>query len=533
MLVVLDSNVFHGDVHASQALLGSILDAVAEDGKFELFVPEVVMQELDKHYAAETKKVVREVNQAIGEHRQELRRLGIEAPPRLVRDEAEVAGYRDTLEKRLEAAGAEILPVPADLTPALPWAVNRRKPFKQTGEGFPDAAIWLAILALAVERKPAEIVFVTANSSDFAESRENPDQLAAALAEDLTSRGCAADQVRLVPGIGAFAEEIGVNFEPALARARELASGNAFEAALIDRLGFSRISQEGLGLGVWLEEDPWVESVDVGAIAIDAASELPGGRLRIEGGADLQLLLGLDVFKGDFYSLEDDVQLFVTEIDPDKYYVEADLEVNVSVEFEIVANMDATQVELELGDLSLTDQEQARRAVHGWRREKLFHAVDDDVIDAKVGAYLAKEPIESEIDEAIVLHVVDEEDARLLELVESDGTALTCHVEVDLKADVSWISNSPTPFDAEYFPGLAIDEGTGAPTLQGYDRCLLTIDLTAIWDDEDQDWRDLEIDAIHLADPELKERSARPTASETFNLDRLTSEIEDHPDEEE
>jgi len=136
---------------------------VLADGEFELFVPEVVMQELDKHYATETKKAVKDVNQAIGEHRDELRRLGLESPPRIIRDEEKVAGYRAALEERLKGAGAEILPVPGDLTPAVAWAVARRKPFKESGEGFPDAATWLSILELAVDRKPEEIVFVTAS----------------------------------------------------------------------------------------------------------------------------------------------------------------------------------------------------------------------------------------------------------------------------------------------------------------------------------------------------------------------------------
>ena len=36
--------------------------------------------------------------------------------------------------KRLTDAGTEVLDIPEDLSPALDWAVNRRKPFKDSGE---------------------------------------------------------------------------------------------------------------------------------------------------------------------------------------------------------------------------------------------------------------------------------------------------------------------------------------------------------------------------------------------------------------
>jgi hypothetical protein len=505
VLVVLDSNAFHGDVHANRGLVRSILDAARADEEFELFVPEVVIQELDKHYAAETKKAVRDINQAIGEHRDELRRLGLEAPPRIVRDDDKVGGYRAALEERLKAAGGEILPVPSDLTPAVSWAVARRKPFKENGKGFPDATIWLSILELAVDRKPERIVFVC-KDGDFAVSKKRADELAPKLAEDLVSRGCAGDQVRLVPGIGFFADVIGVNIEPALIRAKELADAGAFEPLLIERLAFTRVEQSELGLSFGLDEDPWVESVNVESIEIEGASELPGKRLRIEATAELGLLLNLDIYRADFPFAEHDVPLFVTEVDFDQHYIDADLEVNVAIEIEILTDMDATEVELELGELSLTDREEAHRALHGWRLEKLYHAVSPEIEGAEINDFVPEEAIESGVDEAILQNVVDEESARLLKLVESNGTSLVCHLEVDVEAHVSWTSNTPTTFDALRFASLTVDGGSGAPLLQGFDKCLLTVDLTASWNLETQTWYDIEITAIRLPPAELKAR---------------------------
>jgi len=112
--------------------------------------------------------------------------------------------------------------------------------------------------------------------------------------------------------------------------------------------------------------------------------------------------------------------------------------------------------------------------------------------------------------------VGDEEAARLLELVETRDSSLICHLEVDVDAHVSWASHGPTTFDADRFASLRIDEGTGAPILQGFEKCPLTVDLTAGWDLETQAWSGIEIDAIQLTPRTLKHRSERMTASEEF-----------------
>jgi predicted nucleic acid-binding protein len=528
VLVVLDSNAFHGDVHANRGLVRSIL--AAAESQFEFFVPEMVLQELDKQYAEKTKKVVREVNQAIGGRRRELRRLDIEIPPPLVRDEDRVGGYRAALEARLKAEGTEVLPVPTDLAPAVTWAVMRRKPFKQSGEGFPDAAIWLSILELARDRKPEQIVFVS-EDGDFAVSRKRPGELAPDLAKDLVSRGCEADQVRLVPGIGHFADEIGVSGGPAMTRARGLVEAGAFDNPLVERLAQTRIDQVDLELLFWLDEDPWVDSVSVESIAIETAKELPDKHLRIEARAELTLLLDLDVLSADFSLAEDDVPLIAAEVDFEQPYVEAQLEVDVAVELEILVDPDATEIEIEIGELALTDEEQVSRALHGWRLQKLFFAVSSKIEGAQIDGFVPEEAIESDVDEAIVENVVDEESARLLELIEADATSLLCHLEVDIEAYLSWSSNSPTTFDADHFASLAVDEGAGAPILHGVDGGPLTVDLTAAWDTDTDTWQDLEVNTIQQPTSLLELRSKRMTASEEFELSRLTEAVEEQLEE--
>jgi len=63
VLVALDTNAFHSDVYGTQPRLSGIVDGPLNQAAFEVFVPEVVMLELDKQFAQRSKKVVREIQQ--------------------------------------------------------------------------------------------------------------------------------------------------------------------------------------------------------------------------------------------------------------------------------------------------------------------------------------------------------------------------------------------------------------------------------------------------------------------------------------
>jgi hypothetical protein len=525
VLVILDSNAFHGDVAADRGLLRSVLDASVAADDFELFVPEVVLGELDKHFAAETKKVVREVNVAIGDHRDELRRLGFEAPARIENDPLRVVGYRSRLEKRLEAARGKVLPTPTDLRPAVDWAVNRRKPFKVTGEGFPDAVIWLSVIELALERPDEEILLVSANSADFAESKKRKDELPAEFVTDLVERGCRPDQVRIVPGIGAFAAE--------LERAQELVASGAFEQALEERFVETSVEPDALALAFDLEERPSIESASVEEIEIEEAAELPGGkRLRIVTRVKLALSLELSIFRSEFILAEEEVQLTAGEVNFDNYYIEAGLETEVEVAVEILTDLDATEIHLDVGDLSPTDLELARRAVRGWGLRQLSEEASKQISGASVEGFTPEEAIESDVDETTVTEVDAEGEAELGELIEADGSGLVCQVNLEITADVEWASFSPTPFDADYFASLTLNEDSGAPILQGHDsQVLLAVDLTATWEPGGPGWRDIELNTIEIAKSEMERRGGRMTAAEAAEVERQIelSEAEDPP----
>jgi hypothetical protein len=87
-------------------------------------------------------------------------------------------------------------------------------------------------------------------------------------------------------------------------------------------------------------------------------------------------------------------------------------------------------------------------------------------------------------------------------------------------SSVDWTSFAPSPFDAEYFAGLALNESSGAPILQGYESSPtpLSADFTAVWDAE-HGWHNVEVNLLKLDDAEAKRRSERTSAEEEATME--------------
>ena len=523
VLVVLDTNVFYTDVRANGLLLRSMLDDALPKGAFELFVPEVVLRELDKQFAQRSKKVVREVNKALGAQEEELRRLGIQAPPPMVRDDADIEAYREALVKRLTDAGAEVLDIPEDLSPALDWAVNRRKPFKDSGDGFPDAVIWLSVLDLALARED-EIVLISNNSGDFAVKKDS-DELAEELRGDLVARGRPAEQVRLTLSLRSFAEEIGVG--PAKDAVAELAADGAFFEAIENAIMYSPVDPAVLDRPIELDNDPQVTGWDLEELTVESAVELPGGRLVADCTARASLELDLLIAKADYYGAPEDLTQWLTLSNGDftRHYVEAQTSVELDIQIEITTNKDGSGTQAEIGDMSLTPVEVLRRVLHTPEGiTELLETLRPEVVGQSVSEFVPTERLETPVEEATVSFVYPGGSARLEEVLESADECHVCQLDIAVEADVAWNISAPSPFDVELFKGLVQNEESDAPILQGEDsRVPLTVGLTGAWDPE-HGWHHLEISEVAMTSTESRRRSQRLSAAQEKLLDEQDPE---------
>lgn len=529
MIAVLDSNCFNDDARAGRPKLQSVLEAASKEA-IGLVVPEVVLDELDKQFARRSKRAYKQIQAAIRAQRGELGKLGLPRPAIPEADADEIAGYRASLESVLAASGAQIVPYPKDLRPAVPWAVLRRRPFDQGGNGFPDAVIWLTVLQVAKEHDGEEIALVTADN-DFAVSKSDP-ELADALRDDLEARGRPRDQVRRVPGVSAFVEELGQRLEASRGRAEELIEKRAFDAEIESRILYAEVEQGPLRLGVELDNDPTVTGWDLAGIRLDDAVTLPGDRIYLEATAQGYAMLNLVIYRADYYlAMEANyVPFTVSNSELNRHYLEAEAELTLELALAITANEDGTDAQVDLLGVELAPVELAARDLIEEPGDFLDR-LRPLLIGKGVEEYGPIEAIESDIEETTIEAVDSEESLRIGEVFsEPSEEDLSAEVKLSAKADVTWVVSAPSPFDADRFAGLAENEESGAPFLQDVESgAPVEIEVNVTWDRR-SGWHDLEVIQVALAADEAKARASRPTAAEELETERLLDIVEKEED---
>ncbi|MEI5011715.1 PIN domain-containing protein [Streptomyces sp. PmtA] len=199
-IVVVDTNAFYGDVELRHSAWRSTLLRCREEG-YELWVPEVVIQETVRHHARKLEAAVRQMRTGLSD----VRALGLDEGLLSGREELEAAvrrkadGYEERLRSTLRGAGARILPLPSTSHQSLleramaeskPFRLKSQDPENKGPDGYRDALIWLSIAECASTMTDRDLlVFVTNNHKDFCDGGKEDSSVSAQLLADLPHPG--------------------------------------------------------------------------------------------------------------------------------------------------------------------------------------------------------------------------------------------------------------------------------------------------------------------------------------------------------
>ncbi|MDA0167532.1 hypothetical protein OJ998_00420 [Solirubrobacter taibaiensis] len=221
MIVILDTNVFWNDAHATRQDLTALFDAVdsRQLAEVEIWTPIGVLEELVRQFGERLERI----SKVLGEVTNDLSafRLGrLEVPDH---DPAAQSNYREALAARLTAEHRSIADHPSRSGKVVEWAAAHRhpikpkhppKPPKSTRDlsafdkrstlpvfGVVDAAIWLTVIDAAHHHR--SVALVTSNKSDFSDPADAT-KVHPLLHQDLAAAGINADQVEIWPTVRAF-----------------------------------------------------------------------------------------------------------------------------------------------------------------------------------------------------------------------------------------------------------------------------------------------------------------------------------------
>ena len=168
MDVIIDTNIIRQDFQLGSRKFLLLFDYLKKAGS-GLIIPKIVYDELADVYQRDLADKLAKYERSktdldkvlVGKS---LIKLNIEV-------EKEVQSYLAFVRKRLKISEDEILPYKSHyLEDVVTRAIKRKRPCSDEGEEFRDALVWLTVLDAAVQSPQRMIVFISANTKQFATS---------------------------------------------------------------------------------------------------------------------------------------------------------------------------------------------------------------------------------------------------------------------------------------------------------------------------------------------------------------------------
>ena len=192
-ILVMDTNIYFNHFFLKLRSF-SLLKNSLENLNIEWILPEIVMDEVSGKYKEKLtdlknniEKINKEIDNLIGEEKQ----IKFDINQDLMAN-----NYKNSLQELFQShENMKTVPYPSTTHKEIAnRAILKLKPFKENGKGYRDCLIWETIKSLLKENPDSNLIFVTANRSDFFDKNDN---LSAVLIEDLEKHSISKDRIQV------------------------------------------------------------------------------------------------------------------------------------------------------------------------------------------------------------------------------------------------------------------------------------------------------------------------------------------------
>jgi len=186
MDIIIDSNIYMRDFKLKEKNIEIILDYISKTNSSIIF-PRIVIEEIKNLYKKKLKDNFNTYNASIAKLKSILINT-VESNNVTVDFDKETDDYVNFVFEKLNIIEDNIIDYKNEFLPELvKRAINRIKPLGENGQQFRDGLLWLTLLDYAERAENKEIIFISANSNDFAE--KNTATLHRQLQEELQEKG--------------------------------------------------------------------------------------------------------------------------------------------------------------------------------------------------------------------------------------------------------------------------------------------------------------------------------------------------------
>lgn len=350
MKIVLDSNIIMADFWMESTNF-TILFESAKNGSIEIYIPEVVIDEVKNKYSQRLLKsktdIKTELNKFNKLSKQNIGEILIDQNI----DDA-IKEYDKHLDKIIKDNKIQILPYPKVSHKFIAEkAMKKTKPFNANEKGYRDNLIWENIKDLLTDEELAvtfpELVFISNNHKDFAENNTRIPHKE--LLKELEERDFSTKSVVIYTSLSEYNDIQGkLFFEQATVFEGKLKAGEFYDLDLT-QITSEYLFKNFVGSELYMYDvdvpedysDPTVRSISEDyKVEIKSVKKLNNNQFIIDVKFEVETEIDFFVDKHEYYYLNEEHPISIEDSDWNKWVMWATTSINVPLSMTIIINND-------------------------------------------------------------------------------------------------------------------------------------------------------------------------------------------------
>lgn len=346
--IIIDTNVIHLDFKLNKARIVTLCNTSTILGH-EIFIPEVVIDEIVKQYDEKAEEYINSFNTAL----KKLSDLSTSPITQIPIDaKGFISNYRNELNNRIKQLGIGIIPYPnTGHKIMVARELGKKKPFKDSTKGYRDALIWDSVMEHTQKYSSnCGIIFLTANSKDFADKDKKG--LHTDLIADCISNGIPPTSIRLVTDIQNFIDnEIILRSTELKEKFNQLQQDGGLgdidfiqliqdyiSKDMLDNLISSNDFDSYPGYAPGLYENPEISSIEKVSCSFNTIREISSDTILIQ--SEVSVLVDLDcfIFRADLPLIDDSKFPTIIDYEWNDHYVLASDSATFKFQFNILTD---------------------------------------------------------------------------------------------------------------------------------------------------------------------------------------------------
>lgn len=346
--IIIDTNVIHLDFKLNKARIVTLCNTSTILGH-EIFIPEVVIDEIVKQYDEKAEEYINSFNTAL-KKLSDLSTSPITQTP--IDAKGFISNYRNELNNRIKQLGIGIIPYPnTGHKIMVARELGKKKPFKDSTKGYRDALIWDSVMEHTQKYSSnCGIIFLTANSKDFADKDKKG--LHADLIADCVSNGIPTTSIRLVTDIQNFIDnEIILRSTELKEKFNQLQQDGGLgdidfiqliqdyiSKDMLDNLISSNDFDSYPGYAPGLYENPEISSIEKVSCSFNTIREISSDTILIQSEVSVQVDLDCFIFRADLPLIDDSKFPTIIDYEWNDHYVLASDSATFKFQFNILTD---------------------------------------------------------------------------------------------------------------------------------------------------------------------------------------------------